>query len=570
MTARMMENGKMNRPIGRILICLILGLVASNLAIAKLLVTVDRTQLSDADVLKLVIKIENETVTGQPDLAVLNKDFEVLRMNGPNSERRVSITNGQRVNLSSTTWELLLRPRHLGTINIPGFAYGNEQSNPIVITVVPQTEETKQRMDQFVLLETSVSSEDAYVQGQILYTVKLLYAENISGNFPAPPVFENAIVETLEDERRYNTEYNNRRFYVLEKRYAIFPQRSGKLTIPRQSFTGVRSGNGFFSNREQVGTSSQSHEINVQPKPEAFTGEEWLPAKSLQLFESWNTEQPPSFTVGEPINRTLTLKVTGLAVTLIPPLSGIEIDGAKIYQDPPLESQEITDGGISSTKVITIGIVPTQPGTMVIPEVRLPWWNTDTNQMEVAVIPESHYEVSGLVQNNVQQPQQPLPLPVNQELHTNASLSASSSPIWKVIAAIMSVLWLGTILLWWHKPRTAKKQAEPAQAQKVNQSALFKALLLKCRNNESEHVLKSLFIWGKTKHPEIESTSHLLKIVNNSNFSEEIKHLEQSLYSENTSTSWNGRNLAKLLVEVDSTKIRKTTSAALATSLNPA
>ena len=62
MTARMMENGKMNRPIGRILICLILGLVASNLAIAKLLVTVDRTQLSDADVLKLVIKIENETV----------------------------------------------------------------------------------------------------------------------------------------------------------------------------------------------------------------------------------------------------------------------------------------------------------------------------------------------------------------------------------------------------------------------------------------------------------------------------------------------------------------------------
>ncbi|MFT6753960.1 MAG: hypothetical protein ACJA2O_004156 [Candidatus Azotimanducaceae bacterium] len=568
MTARMMENTKMNRPIGRILICLIFCLAASSVAIAKLVVTVDRTQLSDADVLKLVIKIENETVTGQPDLGVLSKDFEVLRVNGPNSERRMSITNGQRVNLSSTTWELLLRPRRLGTINIPGFAYGTEQSNPIVITVVPQTEEMKRRMDQYVLLETSVSSDEVYVQGQILYTVKLLYVENISGNFPAPPVFENAIVETLEDERRYDTVDNGRRFYVLEKRYAIFPQRSGGFTIPRQSFTGVRSGNGFFSNREQVGTSSSSHEINVKPKPEVFAGGDWLPAKSLQLFESWDSEQP-SFTIGEPINRTLTLKVTGLAVTLIPPISGIEIEGAKTYQDPPLETQEITNSGISSTKVMTIGIVPTQPGTMVIPEIRLPWWNTDTNKMEVAIVPEGRYEVSGLVQNNVQQSQQTQLLQVNQEHIANAKESASSSPFWKMVAALMSVLWLGTLLLWWHKPRVAKKQDEPAQAPQTNQSALFKELLRKCRNNESEHILNSLFIWGKTKYPKIESTSHLLKIVNNSNFSEEIKHLERSLYSETTSTSWEGSNLVKLLVEVDNIQLQQTKSAALAASLNP-
>ncbi|MFT7687344.1 MAG: hypothetical protein ACI9FB_002696, partial [Candidatus Azotimanducaceae bacterium] len=329
----------------------------------------------------------------------------------------------------------------------------------------------------------------------------------------------------------------------------------------------VRSGNSFFSNREQIGTSSQSHDINVKPKPESFVGGDWLPAKSLQLNESWLSGSP-AFSVGEPINRTLTLIVEGLAVSLIPPITDTEIDGAKTYRDPPVETQEVNNDGINSMKVITIGIVPTQPGMMIIPEIRLPWWNTDTNQMEVAIVPESRFEVSGLVQTNTQ-PTLAESLPITQE-NLSSSTTTTSSSLWKIIAAIMSTLWLGTLLLWWRKPRTQKKEVEPVQAPRTSQSALFKDLLNRCKNNQSDHILNSLFIWGKTKYPEIDSISGLLKVVRNEQFSKEIQGLEQALYSKETDSSWNGDNLAKVLREVDNIEIKQTKTAALTASLNPA
>jgi len=546
-------------------------MLVSEAALARLTASVNRTRLSEADVLKLVLKIEGQTVSGQPDMTALTRDFEILRMNGPSTETRISITNGRRVNESSTTWEILLRPKHLGTINIPQFSYGNEATNPIVITVVPQTAEMKRQANQFVALETSVNTTETYVQAELIYKVKLLYVENISGNFPVAPVFENAIVETLEDERRYDTVVNNQRYYVLEKSYAIYPQRSGTLSIPRESFTGLRSGNSFFAARQQVNALSDSHEIEVKAKPEAFTSDDWLPATALVLSESY-VDGTQNFTVGEPINRTLTITVDGLAASLIPPFSNIEIEGAKTYKDPAIESQEISPEGLRSTKSVTIGIVPTKAGLMTIPEIRIPWWNTLSDTLEVATIPAQSFEVTGTSLKETIQTSPDIFEPT-QESPGKSVQQTEQSPFWKVIALAMTLLSLVTTYLWLRKPGLTSAEPKEKPQTVEDDNAILKALIISCKNNEKDVVLSQFYRWGKLRYPSIESIAALLKLIDNEQITEEVQSLEAALYAGDTENqdrqSWQGQTLAELLKNLSQTKDGKGKTTALASELNP-
>ena len=55
----------------------------------------------------------------------------------------------------------------------------------------------------------------------------------------------------------------------------------------------------------------------------------------------------------------------------------------------------MTPKGITARQVTVVGIVPTRAGTLTLPEISIPWWNTQTDREEVAIIPAMTYEVLG-------------------------------------------------------------------------------------------------------------------------------------------------------------------------------
>ena len=144
-----------------------------------------------------------------------------------------------------------------------------------------------------MFFETEVDRDEVYVQGELVYTRRLYYKENVDGTMPALEI-NSAIVETLQPQQRYNTTKARQRFFVLEEQYAIYPQSSGTLTIPEQIFSGSRRARGFFSRSEAVMTRSKEHVISVLPKPAAFTGHDWLPAKALEISRRPMGQQAPS------------------------------------------------------------------------------------------------------------------------------------------------------------------------------------------------------------------------------------------------------------------------------------
>ena len=82
----------------------LLMLVTFSSAVFSLTVSVDRTRISETDPLRLNIKV-NEALTGQLEFDFLTKDFEILRVAGPNQNTKMSIINGQSSREVSTSWD---------------------------------------------------------------------------------------------------------------------------------------------------------------------------------------------------------------------------------------------------------------------------------------------------------------------------------------------------------------------------------------------------------------------------------------------------------------------------------
>ena len=563
----------MKRQTGKSIItsAFLLMLVTFSSAVFSLTVSVDRTRISETDPLRLNIKV-NEALTGQLEFDFLTKDFEILRVAGPNQNTKMSIINGQSSREVSTSWDLVLRAKRLGTVTIPRIQINGSISEAIVIDVVPQTAEMKSKANELVFLETSVDTSEAYVQGQIIYTIKLHYVDIITGEIPAEPKIENAIIETIESEKRYDTYVNNRRYFVFEKRFAIFPQRSGALEIPRVTFTGSKVGRGFFSNREPVMAFSETHSVTVKPKPEEFTAPHWLPAKSVKITEAWSSESK-QLTVGEPINRNITITVDGQAATLLPAIDDIEIQGAKSYKDPEVQNQTITDSGIVATSKTTVGIVPTQPGKLLLPALELAWWNTTTNKMEMASLPAQAFSVEAssqpqAVTRNIE-PSQPNQTPVA-ESATLRQPVAEGPNYWQLLAGVLAAAWVITLMLLFKAQRRPTQTAvEDTPTQLTSETALFNKLQEACKKNQAANARNLLFLWGKARLPSIDSTRDLAAHYASDQLLQEIVLLEQSLYSPSQQTDWHGKGLGEITLALRSIRAEKSSPHALLSTMNP-
>jgi len=552
---------------GSSLLILILFLLAP--APADLVATVDRTIISDADLFSLTVRASDATADTEPDFSALERDFEVISIS-PKRNSQFRIVNGQTSSVVYVDYAIVLAPRRLGDLMIPAIRAGSETTQAIPVRVQQQSISQRQQMNQYVFFETSVDKNDTYVQGQILYTVKLFYTEAIGGDFPQPPILPETVVEVIENERRYESVVSGKRYYVLEKRYAVFPQRSGELVIPRERFRGTRGRGGFFSQKQQVSATSESHTINVRRVPENFSGDNWIPAKALEISESW-TETPPQFRVGEPVNRVITLAAKGLSSSILPSVSDMSVEGAKVYADPPATENRVGADGLTAIQQTTIGIVPTQDGRLDLPEIRVPWWNTETDREEVALIPAATFTVLPALGEAVDVPSVTVPVT---ELTRPTNIQAGSSPIWQWVAVVLGILWLLTAWQWLMLRRrvavlesatssrfAATTFVDPDEARE------YKGLKQACQRNRAADTHRQLFLWCKARYPHFDSADQL-KLMD-TDLAIEIDSLERYLYGQDNAGSWRGAELLKCIDRLKQQPVEVTDNRMLAAHLNP-
>ncbi|PTU74870.1 BatD family protein [Pseudomonas mangrovi] len=374
--------------VAALLFSLLLAWVPLAASAEELIASVDRNRLGIDETVELTLEAPDGTLFDKLDLAPLKPLFDVL---GTRQVNRLSTLEGQtRV---VTRWIITLQPRNQGFVVIPPLRVGNRETQAITLQVVAAERASDGSLAP-IFIDASLDSESVYVQAQALLTLRIFHSVSLYDDSSLTPLqVADARVEQLGEPRTYEQIVNGVRHGVIELRYAIFPLKSGQLTLPSQVFSAtpvLRNRNELnpFGPRPGTLTRVRSPQIplTVKPIPAGYPqGAPWLPARSLTLEESWNPS-PEALLVGDSLTRTLRVVAEGLASVQLPPLKQPDLAGLRNYPDQPRLDDSQGDGGITGSREESLALVPTRSDSFVLPDVELFWWNTESDRLERAIL----------------------------------------------------------------------------------------------------------------------------------------------------------------------------------------
>ncbi|ORU92829.1 MAG: hypothetical protein A6F72_05685 [Cycloclasticus sp. symbiont of Poecilosclerida sp. N] len=501
-----------------------------------------------------------------PDFSPLKNNFEILKQSRRSNS---SWINGQST--KTIQWILNVMAKQTGHLLIPAIAFGDDVSKPISIEVSNKVV-AKQNNAEDLFFEVEVSPKTIYVQSQVLYTLRLYRRVQVTQARLTEPKMSDAVIEKLTEDSTYNTVINGVAYVVTERKYAFFPQKSGVSTIEPLVLTADivmpnarQHLNGFF-NRPTTKTkriSSKAITLDILPPPDSFKASHWLPAERVRIKEKWSGDIA-KMKLGEPLTRTITLHVKGTTAAQLPELLGVTLsNGLKSYPDQPLLKEEKEADGIIAFREEKVAYIPSKPGNYTLPAIEIPWFNSRTQRMEIARIPETTVTTIGAIASV-------------ENVAANNTTVAKTSPVivealdtqkkekklWMGLSLFLSLCWLITLVFLFRKQKPQKIESS-ADAKEMSLQETIKKLKHACADNDQLAAKNALLVWGKIKF----NSNSLSEISSHcqAQLRDEINCLNKNLYAEQT-TSWEGKKLFQFYSE---NKVREKVSIKTDDGLDP-
>lgn len=505
---------------------------------------IDSTDVSEGESFQVTYTVHGQYSGETPDLSKLENDFTIL---GTNHSVQMTIVNSR--SSSITTWEFMLIPKRSGKLVIPAIRFGRSFSLPIEVQVKParDLQQTSRSRPNFIQME--LDNKSPYVQSQVILKVKLYYVTNLAQGNLTEPEIQDAVVLRLGNDRQYQDSFRNKRYNVLERNYAIFPQKSGKMRIKPIIFTGVAQSvrNGFAFGGRPIRIVSKSVTLQVRSIPAAAFNHAWLPARSLVLREAWSVPNG-DIHVGDPITRTVITHAEGLTSGQLPDVVQTSVPGFNVYPDKSISNDSVTSDIISAQRKEHVAYVPSEPGDLIIPAIELYWWDTTKNELDKAVLPARHLTVLPGIKatNKIATPKavQDIELPTPPK--ANDMNNGSLMPYY--LAGGFALLWLLTLGAWWlyskrkHPATRAAKQVIVVESR--SKRSRLQALKIACEQNRAEAAKTALLKWAELywRHEEVRNLGQLAEKIDDKALKDEIHYLNKLLYSD-PSLAWDGNGL---------------------------
>jgi hypothetical protein len=425
------------------LLLLMLYLAMPGPALASLNASLDRYTISMGETARLTLSSDGEVDPGDADLDALEEKFEVLQRS---SSVSTQILNGERTQRRELVLEIT--PRREGNLIIPAFSIGRERSEALAVTVRPQADLSSG--DEVVLFEAELDREQVYVQGQVLLTLRVQQAVNLESRSITELEIDNAFVKNL-GQNSFQRTVDGRPWLVHELRYAIFPEASGELRIPPQTFSGrLSSGRRSLFDTRSAGRllrrSTGELVVDVMPRPPAYPADTvWLPAAKVEVEEQWSTS-PESLRVGDSVTRSITVTGDGLQGAQLPPQTLDAPEGLRVYPDQPVINDIDGENGVTGIRTDSAALVAVKAGNYDLPPITVTWWDSNEDRQREITLPGKRLRVvSAGAAADSSLPGSSAPLPESNA----ASDPAPATLWWPWLTAACALGWLLTALGWW-------------------------------------------------------------------------------------------------------------------------
>jgi hypothetical protein len=331
------------------------------------------------------------------------------------------------------------------------------------------------------------------------------------------------VVTKLGEDKSYKRQLKGVDYAVTERRYAIFPQKSGQLTVPPLVLTAAvladeQSGMGGFFGTRTTRTErvvSKPLTLTVLPASSAFSGQ-WLAAEQVELKQAWSADVQKA-KVGEPLTRTLTLQATGTTVGQLPQLYQADSNNdLKTYPDQPKLTEQKTPDGIVAVREEKIAFIPAKAGIYIVPALKVAWFNVKTQQLQTAQLAAMSITVIGASATSANPPMPVAvdktvenPVDKNSIVHKPANdvaiapvQTSSANPIWQALAGFFALAWLITLAVWLkQKFSTPSEQTDSQAARHVNKKTHYLSLKKACMNHDVQAAKQALLDYGAAHYP---------------------------------------------------------------------
>ncbi len=576
-----MEMIKMKKIIALLSFVLALNISSVQAQNASISTSVDKTQVPLGQSLTLEINYSNSQPP-QADLSELRQDFDVV---GVLESTNINIINGQH-NMEYVR-KFRIIPKREGDLTIPAFTdkQGNK-SAPIVIKVLPAgstvaspsgAPNTKvpalaQNESNFSM-RGRINNNNPYVQQEIIYTLSLMDSGGLQGR---EPVFElnnkDWVIRAIGTPEINPLVVKGKKMREITFKYAMFPQRSGKLTIPAARFEGYTLSRpqkridpfadlfgddlsatlGFtFAEQNPVILRSKPIEVEVKPIPSANNGNWWLPAQDVMLADKWEPDTT-EFKVGEAIHRTVYLKADGVLDNQLPELQFAPVNGIKQYPEKPATEMSADKGRVVSIMKISNVYIPSTAGKMTLPEMKVNWFDVNSQKMKTATLPAKEISVVGGATAAINEPvataepenvsAEPQVQPQKEDAASQqAPAPTPTTPDYLPIVLIaVGAFALGILLAVW-------LMRSKAPAHEHGLKHWHKQVIALAKNRDLRGLRDALLNWGAEKFDcgKLNNFTELKDLVKDKAFAEELDKLNALLYTEND-VEWDAKEFCRI------------------------
>ena len=130
----------------------------------------------------------------------------------------------------------------------------------------------------------------------------------------------------------------------------------------------------------------------ITVNPASAEADWWLPAEAVTLTESWSSEVR-ELKAGDEVVRTLTLSATGVLASQLPVVVPLETRG--IAQTLIREQREEALQGttVQAQATFDYRVRAQSPVPVFLDTVRVPWWNTQLQEADEAILPARRINV---------------------------------------------------------------------------------------------------------------------------------------------------------------------------------
>jgi hypothetical protein len=339
-------------------------------------------------------------------------------------------------------------------------------------------------------------------------------------HFNLPEVSGGFLMQTDSTTIKLSENKADQDWQILRYPLALFPQKSGQLTIPPIDVRFSTSA-GYGQPVEDFKFKTEPLELSVSLPPGVGQDELVVTTRSFQLDHNWQPETSIAKT-GDAFTLTVTRRASDISAMLLPPLPIYRTDGLAAYPKAPEVEDKTNRGDLVGERVDSITWVVEKAGSYEIPGIRFQWWDPGKQELKQQIIPGIALEIVG-------------PSADNNTLSDDSSRAEARNLLPWLFLALAGII-AGVV---WRKQRS-----NAGGKHLPDEKSMFADLQNACKGNQAGETLSAIYVWlsycpaipGKSSGSV--TLSEFTQYANDEQLSGELQALQQVIISK--SQNWNG------------------------------